>query len=337
MTPATDAAREARAREIAWKLVIGEKVGGGDGQTYVGRTPTVREVEAALLAFADTEAASQPREGETGRFWLIVREPGMVPDRKGPWPHRDTAKVLREFIAARPRAFLDVLTVDAGGTPWVEHGPQTLQIADGRSMSVGRKHNARVRAAAEEALTQRPPEQAGAVPVGWKLVPIDPTKEIVDAMEAVEHPNNHAAFYCDLYAAMLSAAPTPPDAGPGEIPAGMVAWHGGDSAPVDWDGQDAMRRDGRREKPRRWFHDPVHPYADIIAYTPKAPPQTPPDAGIGSDGAGEKLAPLVRGIAQVIRMFPHDKAWGGADQAEQVADILDRAVIALATQPGDGG
>lgn len=91
-------------------------------------------------------------DGAEGRFWLIVREPGMVPRQKGPFRQPDTAKVLREFIAANPRAFIDHLTIDADGAPWVSHGPEVLQMTDGRSMSVGRKHNERVREAAEEAL-----------------------------------------------------------------------------------------------------------------------------------------------------------------------------------------
>ncbi len=86
------------------------------------------------------------------RFWLIVHEPGMVPERKGPWRATDTAKVLREFIAARPSAYLHVLTVGADGVPDIDHGPQVLQMLDGRSMSVGRKHNARTLAAHSAAL-----------------------------------------------------------------------------------------------------------------------------------------------------------------------------------------
>ncbi len=89
----------------------------------------------------------------TDRFWLILREPGMVPDRKGPWKHAHTAKILREFMVARPTAFIDVLTIGHDGTPDVQHGPEALQMADGRSMSVGRKHNERTRAAAVAALT----------------------------------------------------------------------------------------------------------------------------------------------------------------------------------------
>lgn len=88
----------------------------------------------------------------TDRFWLIVREPGRVPDRKGPWKHSETAKVLREFMAANPTAFIDHLTIGDDGTPDVEHGPLVLQYTDGRSMAVGRKHNERTRAAAKAAL-----------------------------------------------------------------------------------------------------------------------------------------------------------------------------------------
>lgn len=93
---------------------------------------------------------------QESRFWLIVREPGMVPDRKGPFKVTDTAKVLREFMAANPLAFIDYLTVTPDGEPYVDHGPQVLQFTDGRSMSVGRKHNARVKAAA---LATRPPAE----------------------------------------------------------------------------------------------------------------------------------------------------------------------------------
>lgn len=82
-----------------------------------------------------------------GRFWLIVHEPGCVPERKGPWLNTGFKEVLRDFINARPTAYLTVLTVGEDGVPHVQHGPEALQMADGRSMSVGRKHNARTLAA----------------------------------------------------------------------------------------------------------------------------------------------------------------------------------------------
>lgn len=192
--------------------------------------------EAARIGYPDTdEAASQPREGGAeDRFWLIVREPGMVPDRKGPWPHRDTARVLREFIAARPRAFLDVLTVDEDGTPWVEHGPQALQMADGRSMSVGSKHNARVRAAAEEALAALPPATKATAPQ-------DGVREAVDAYRRGGDESG--------------------------APAGMKAWHGGEVAPADWDGGEVLLSNGEMGDGNVWDH---HPSRDtkIVAYSP---------------------------------------------------------------------
>lgn len=108
-------------------------------------TPPPEQSEA-LLAGATV--------GESNRFWLIIREPGTIPNRKGPFKITDTAKVLREFMAANPNAFIDYLTVTPDGEPYVDHGPQVLQMADGRSMSVGRKHNERVKAAALRTLSQ---------------------------------------------------------------------------------------------------------------------------------------------------------------------------------------
>lgn len=52
----------------------------------------------------------------------------------------------------------------------------------------------------------------------------------------------------------------------------------------------------------------------------------PSPAPSEQSGLGREVA----GIASVIRAFPNDDAWGGADQAEQVAAILDRASAALA-------
>lgn len=81
------------------------------------------------------------------KFWLILQEPRRVPERKGPWQVRDIAKVLREFMAARPAAYITILTVDDEGTPWVQHGPEWLEMIDGRSRSVAARHNRNVAAA----------------------------------------------------------------------------------------------------------------------------------------------------------------------------------------------
>jgi hypothetical protein len=117
--------------------------------------PTLDSKERAIAAW-NTRTPS-PDSGERmreARFWLIVHEPGKVPDRKGPWLHTGFREVMRDFIGAYPTAYLTVLTVDADGTPWVQHGPEALQMADGRSMSVGRKHNARTLAAHSSALQE---------------------------------------------------------------------------------------------------------------------------------------------------------------------------------------
>jgi hypothetical protein len=151
------------------------------------------------------------------------------------------------------------------------------------------------------ALTQRPPEQAGAVPAGDDdvvMIPREPTEAMMNA--GLYH-SSHDSEWVDVNAmwkAMFDAvtldggasvsapaAPTPPDAGQGEIPAGMKPWRGGDSAPADWDGGPALHCD-------QGFVDLPQPgewqLGRIIAYTPKAPPQTPPDAGIGSDEVCEQ-------------------------------------------------
>lgn len=84
------------------------------------------------------------------RFWLVLQEPGRIPERKGSWPFPIMAQILREFMQARPTAYIHVLTINAFGEPVVEHGPTTLQILDARSMNTARKHNERVGAAHAE-------------------------------------------------------------------------------------------------------------------------------------------------------------------------------------------
>jgi NTP pyrophosphatase (non-canonical NTP hydrolase) len=73
-----------------------------------------------------------------------------------------------------------------------------------------------------------------------------------------------------------SGPQTQPDARDVEvaIPAGMVPWHGGDTAPADWGGGWFLLRDGRRlcsiggGEPF-WNHD--WGGGDVVAYTPRIP------------------------------------------------------------------
>lgn len=94
-------------------------------------------------AIARAEEAERRHEG---KFWIELREPGRVPERKGEFPIPGMSKILREFMDARPTAFLTVVTIGYTG-PDFQHGPEALQMADARSMERGRKHNARVREA----------------------------------------------------------------------------------------------------------------------------------------------------------------------------------------------
>lgn len=81
-----------------------------------------------------------------------------------------------------------------------------------------------------------------------------------------------------------------------EIPTGMKAWHGGDSAPDDWDGGAILFRDGTLEtlhsKGWDWTHvltDPPSVRAvEIIAYAP---------SGVGCMGETQQ--------APARRWFPH--------------------------------
>lgn len=79
-------------------------------------------------------------------FWLILREPGKVPERKGSFRQEYLATTLREFMVARPTAFITVLRLSEAG-PDVQDGPECLEMLDGRTTSTAAKHRASTRAA----------------------------------------------------------------------------------------------------------------------------------------------------------------------------------------------
>lgn len=76
------------------------------------------------------------------RFWLILRGPRCVPERKGSWPAGMMAKVLREFMKVRPGEFITVLTLGHDGDPIVQDGPECLEMIDGRSAARAKRHRA---------------------------------------------------------------------------------------------------------------------------------------------------------------------------------------------------
>ncbi len=76
-----------------------------------------------------------------GEDWVILREPGCVPERKGPFAHGGGRLVgfLREVMRARPGAYITVASY-AFGRLCVQDGPEALMMLDGRSRSVARRH-----------------------------------------------------------------------------------------------------------------------------------------------------------------------------------------------------
>ena len=153
--------------------------------------------------YAAERTVSTPLQGEVdNRFWLIVHEPGLVPELKGPWEHVGFKSVMRDFIAARPLAYLTVLTVDEQGVPDVQHGPEALQMADGRSMGVGRRHNQRTREAHRAALT---PSAAGTIlPASGEW---SPSAAVQTAPVVAEKQVEHAAGELLALAALIERPP----------------------------------------------------------------------------------------------------------------------------------
>lgn len=92
------------------------------------------------------------------------------------------------------------------------------------------------------------------------------------------------------------ATPPATSTGEREIPAGMKPWHGGDSAPEDWDGGPGVYfRNGRVSAERRgwnWTH--VGTGSDIIAYTPRA------DAILAQPSRTGEVERLALGVADTI-------------------------------------
>ena len=140
-----------------------------------------------LEVIEDAAAAlSRAPEAEDNRFWLILHEPGRTPDMKGPWDGKAQARVLREFMTARPTAYIDVLSVSETG-PLVQHGPEVLQMIDGRSMARGRRHNAQTREAhAPHHAALSPPSTGGAdreeiahdLEQAWQVLPVDNARAV---------------------------------------------------------------------------------------------------------------------------------------------------------------
>lgn len=78
--------------------------------------------------------------------WFILREPGCVPERKGPIPSAMCKKFVIELMEARPNALITVLTLAESG-PLVQDGPEFLMMLDLRQRGRARRHIASTKAA----------------------------------------------------------------------------------------------------------------------------------------------------------------------------------------------
>lgn len=107
------------------------------------------ECAAALSAVP----VSEP--DDNSKFWLELREPNCVPERKGPFRVKKTAEVLREFVKARPQAMISVVTIGYDG-PWFEDAPTCLMQTDGRSTSTASAHIKSSNAAHASPVAQEP-------------------------------------------------------------------------------------------------------------------------------------------------------------------------------------
>lgn len=86
------------------------------------------------------------------KFWLELREPKCIPERKGPWPRERKAEILREFMDARQTAQISVVTWTYDG-PHFQDAPECLSMLDGRSMRRACRHiesSNRARASAQQ-------------------------------------------------------------------------------------------------------------------------------------------------------------------------------------------
>lgn len=71
--------------------------------------------------------------------WIIIRDPGCVPDLKGPFPDSMVKQFIREALECRMGSFITVATIHDGRLN-VQDGPECLEMMDGRSRSLARRH-----------------------------------------------------------------------------------------------------------------------------------------------------------------------------------------------------
>lgn len=106
----------------------------------------------------------------------------------------------------------------------------------------------------------------------------DPAQSVGEGVPGVNCPNCGHRLPASYSGPCVNCGAADDDGSPSAIPAGMKPWHGGDSAPKDWDGGPVLWTNGVMAKPswyRSWRADVNCGLVTIIAYTPKAAPAQP--------------------------------------------------------------
>jgi hypothetical protein len=95
---------------------------------------------------------------DNSRHWVIITDPGCVPDRKGPFLTGTLLKrFLREAMDGRPYSHL--MVISCAGDPVVEDGTVCLEMMDARSFPTTRRHRARL-----DSIRLPPPSRKSAGP-----------------------------------------------------------------------------------------------------------------------------------------------------------------------------
>ena len=81
--------------------------------------------------------------------WIILREPGRVPELKGPLARSGLKAFLFELTEVRPQAFITVLTMYESG-PSVQDGPECLEMIDRRYSKRAARHRQNTKLAFSE-------------------------------------------------------------------------------------------------------------------------------------------------------------------------------------------
>jgi hypothetical protein len=105
-------------------------------------------------------------DAASANFWIELREPKCVPDRKGPYPRRMMTGVIRECMKYRPTAYITVITWHDTYGPLLTDGPEWLMMRDGRSRPTALAHIRHTEAAHRDSSSDPKGEDAPAAECG---------------------------------------------------------------------------------------------------------------------------------------------------------------------------